>query len=87
MICVLKNAYKKFNLQVYARQVEVFTVSDKYSHLYNPNGLSGRVPTVYRVVGLGSSNNHWSASHLEVNIHRCCRCPQILCRCVDVVWS
>ena len=29
MMCVLKNAYKKFNLQVYADHVEVFTVSNK----------------------------------------------------------
>ena len=32
MMCVLKNAYKKFNLQVYAEHVELFPVSNKYSH-------------------------------------------------------
>ena len=28
MMCVLKNAYKKFNLQVYADHVELFPVSN-----------------------------------------------------------
>ena len=32
MMCVLKNAYKKFNLQVYDDHVEVFPVSNKYGH-------------------------------------------------------
>ena len=32
MMCVLNNAYKKFNFQVYADHFEVFTVSNKYSH-------------------------------------------------------
>ena len=67
-MCVLKNAYKKFNLQVYADHVEVFTVSNKIVtsiiQMYY-DCSNGKVLTVHRLVGLGS-NNHLSASHFEV---------------------
>ena len=67
MKCVLKNAYRKFNLQVYADHVELFTVSNNIvTSIIQENGLNGKVPTVHRLVGLGKSNNHLTASHFGV---------------------
>ena len=67
-MCVVKNAYKKFNLQVYADHVEVFTVSNEIVtsiiQMYY-DCSNGKVLTVHRLAGLGS-NNHLSASHFGV---------------------
>ena len=73
-MCVLKNAYRKFNLQVYSDHVEVFTVSNNIVisiiQMYY-DCSNGNVLTVHRPFGLGS-NNHLSASHFGVKFTQMC---------------
>ena len=61
-MCLLKNAYRKFNLKAYADHGGLFTVYPinivtTIIQLYY-DCSNGKVLTVDRLVGLGSSNNH-----------------------------
>ena len=61
MMCVLKNAYRKFNLQVYVDHCGLFTIYPinivPYIIQMYYDCSNGKVLTVQRLVGLGM-NNH-----------------------------